>query len=122
MNIIFNIILLILGITWFQERQKSETRKSILVVTLAFIGANILIFFISMAIQQDYLDGFLYVIAGAANLLIFWIWMVVSIIRHNIKRKITHQTPSDLAESSIVLILLVLLFFLLVNTPTKIGG
>lgn len=122
MNILLNILLLGLAVIWFNQRQKSESRKLVLPVVLAFIAGTILVFFISFAIQRDYLDGFLYILCGCLNLLAFWIWTTVSIIYKNRKLKTTSSILPELAQNSLLLIIILMICFLISGASLKIGG
>lgn len=122
MNILLNILLLALGAIWFHKRQKAETRKPVLPVALAFIAGAVLVFFLSFTIQNDYLDGFLYILCGGLNLAVFWIWTTVSIIYNNSKLKTTRFILPELAQNSILLILILVIFFLVSGASLKIGG
>jgi VIT1/CCC1 family predicted Fe2+/Mn2+ transporter len=122
MNILLNLILLSLGIAWFNRRQKSETTKPVLPVILAYIGGAIFLFVLSLVIQSDYLDGILYILSGGLSLFMFWIYTTVAIIyRHN-KMKTTGSVLPDLAQSAILLVPILILFFLVSGAQLKIGG
>lgn len=122
MNILLNILLLGLAVIWFNHRQKAETRKAVFPVVIAFTAGAILVFLISFAIQRDYLDGFLYLLCGGLNLLIFWIWTTVLIIYKHTKQKTTQLILPDLAQNSLLLITILILYFLMSGASLKIGG
>jgi hypothetical protein len=122
MNIILNIILLGLGVIWFNHRQKSETRKPVLPVILAYIGGTLFVFFMSFVLQSDYLDGILYILCGGLSLLAFWIWTSISIIYKNTRAKTTGYIFTELAQCALLLVPILILCASLSGARLKIGG
>jgi hypothetical protein len=122
MNIVLNIVLLVLSLMWFSSRQQAATRKSTFPVMLAFVSGNVLVFLLSLAIQMEYLDGFIYLVAAGVNLFIFWLWTSIAIIRHHIMMKTTSNIASDLIQNSIPLIIMLILSLWLSSAQLKIGG
>ncbi len=122
MNILLNLVLLSLGVFWFNRRQTSEISKPVLPVILSYIGATIFLFVLSLVIQSDYLDGILYILSGGLSLFIFWIYTTVAIIyRHN-KMKATGSVFPDLAQSALLLVPILILCALMSGAQLKIGG
>ncbi|MNJ83986.1 hypothetical protein D3C87_14190 [compost metagenome] len=122
MAVILNIIAFSACLFWFYRIINAPKHKLLFPVVLVYLGSVILSFFIALAVQHDYLDGFVHLLASAVSILLFWIWTtIIIVIKHN-KSGQTKYIGIDLAQTSALLIIPIFIVLLISNMSFKIGG
>ncbi len=120
LSIILNIGILFGFGYWFHV---TINRQSLLLpVTGAFLGTSFVALILCLVIQNEYLDGILYLVLLCANILLIWIYSTLKSIVQYYQSEQKSPLLSQLIQLS-PLILAPLVLWLLIRTATfKIGG
>lgn len=122
MAILLNLIAFIACIIWFHRIIDKTGNKLILPVILVYLTSTIVSFILVLALQNDYLNGLIHLLVSGIAILIFWLWTsIVSIVKHA-KKGQSKYILTDLAQTSILLIIPLLIVLLISNASFKIGG
>lgn len=122
MAIILNLIAFTACIIWFHRLIGKPERKLILPVILVYLASEIVSFMLSFVFQHDYLDGLLHIIISGISILLFWLWTTVALIVKHLKKDDFKYLLIDLAQTSSLLIVPLVIVLLLSNASFKIGG
>lgn len=122
MAIILNLITFTACIIWFHRLIGKPERKPILPVILVYLASAIMSFMLSFVFQHDYLDGLLHIIISGISILLFWLWTTVALIVKHLKKDDFKYLLIDLAQTSSLLIVPLVIVLLLSNASFKIGG
>lgn len=122
MAILLNLIAFTGCIIWFHRLIKQPNNKLILPVILVYLVSAILSFILALALQHDYLDGLLHMIISGISILIFWLWTTIALIAKHAGKDQFKFLLLDLAQTSTLLIVPLLIVLLISNASFKIGG
>lgn len=122
MAIILNLIAFAACLVWFHRIMNAPKHKLLFPVVLVYLGSATLSFFIALAVQHDFLDGIVHLLASAVSIFVFWIWTTIFIIMKHSKSGQTKYIWIDLAQTSLLFIIPIFILLLVTNLSFKIGG
>lgn len=122
MAIILNLIAFTVCLLWFHRIMNAPEHKLLFPVVLVYLGSAILSFFIALAVQHDFLDGIIHLLACAVSISVFWLWTTIIIIMKHSKSGQTKYIWIDLAQTSALLIVPIFIVLMVTSLPFKIGG
>lgn len=122
MNFILNVLLLVVCLTWFYQRIKTEPRAPLIPVILTFLLGGITVFGISLLISNEYLVFIEYLIVFSIAIGTFWLAATFYILRFNLKKGTPNKIFSEVIQVSMILVLPVIAFFTIHGSSLKIGG
>lgn len=124
MSILLNLILLIICLVWLYKRMDAKPQLSITRVVLLFQMGVIFVFFFSLFMENDYLDGVHHIINGMATMVLFWFISMIAGLIIQIKSPSNKNIIKNFSLlSSVLIIPAILLYSWVSSSPIlKIGG
>lgn len=122
MAILLNLIAFTGCIVWFHKLIRQPHNKLILPVILVYLVSAIVSFIVALAFQHDYLDGLFHIIVSGISILVFWLWTTIAIIVKHAKKSQLKFLLIDLAQTSTLLIVPLVIVLLISTASFKIGG
>lgn len=122
MAIILNLIAFTACLLWFHRIMNAPKHRLLLPLVLVYLGSVVLSFFIALAVQHDFLNGIVHLLACAVSILVFWVWTTIIIIMKHSKNGQTKHAWIDLAQTSVLIIVPIFIILLVSNLTLKIGG
>ncbi len=122
MAILLNLIAFTACIIWFHRLIKQANNKLILPVIMVYLASVIVCFIFSLMLEHDYLDGLGHLITSAVSVGLFWLWTNIALIIKHAKDKQMKLLLIDLVQTSILLLLPLLIVLMISNASFKIGG
>ncbi len=122
MGIILNLIVIVVFINWFQNNLKKSDPFPLIGIILLYLISTVASFVLGMIIQNEYLDGIYLVIFAGISIVLYWIWVSVSLILFHRKQNNNAQIVIDLIQVLPLIIVPILLWVWLSTANLKIGG
>jgi hypothetical protein len=122
MAILLNLIAFTGCIIWFHRLIYQANNKLILPVIMVYLASVIVCFIFSLMLENDYLDGLGHLITSAISVGLFWLWTNIALIIKHAKSRQMKSLLIDMAQTSILLLLPLLIVLMISNASFKIGG
>ena len=119
MTNVLHLVVLFICLRWLYKSNK--TNAVLLGIVFTFLGGTLINFFLTLAIDNEFLDGIIHLIIAGGSAVIFWIFSIVIIL----SASNNFSAAEKLAKvfiASIAILLPLLIYFMLSNISIKIGG